>query len=88
MPDFSVLHYLEFAQTDVHRVGDAIQPSHPLPALSSCLQSFPVSGSFPVSQLFTSGGQSNECPFPREPPSYPIKHFKWIIPFNSHSSVK
>ena len=26
---------------------------------SSCLQSFPVSGSFPVSWLFTSGGQSN-----------------------------
>ena len=25
--------------------------------LSSCLQSFPASGSFPVSQLFTSGGQ-------------------------------
>ena len=25
---------------------------------SSCRQSFPVSGSFPVSQLFTSGGQS------------------------------
>ena len=25
---------------------------------SSCLQSFPVSGSFPMSQLFTSGGQS------------------------------
>ena len=25
---------------------------------SSCPQSFPVSGSFPVSQLFTSGGQS------------------------------
>ena len=25
---------------------------------SSCLQSFPVSGSFPVSQLFTAGGQS------------------------------
>ena len=25
---------------------------------SSCLQSFPVSGSFPVSQLFASGGQS------------------------------
>ena len=25
---------------------------------SSCLQSFPSSGSFPVSQLFTSGGQS------------------------------
>ena len=26
--------------------------------LSSCLQSFPASGSFPVSQIFTSGGQS------------------------------
>ena len=30
-PGFPVLHYLpEFAQTHVHRVGDAIQPSHPL----------------------------------------------------------
>ena len=26
---------------------------------SSCLQSFPASGSFPVSQIFASGGQSN-----------------------------
>ena len=31
MPDFPAPHYvLEFAQTHVHRVGDAIQPSHPL----------------------------------------------------------
>ena len=31
MPGFSVLHYLlEFAQTHVHQVNDAIQPSHPL----------------------------------------------------------
>ena len=30
-PGFPVLHYLlEFAQTHVHWVGDAIQPSHPL----------------------------------------------------------
>ena len=30
-PGFPVLHYLlEFALTHVHRVGDAIQPSHPL----------------------------------------------------------
>ena len=30
-PGFPVLHYLlEFAQTHIHRVGDAIQPSHPL----------------------------------------------------------
>ena len=40
MPGFPVLHYLpEFAQTQVHGVGDAIQLSHPLsppslPALS------------------------------------------------------
>ena len=28
---YPALHYLpEFAQTHVHRVGDAIQPSHPL----------------------------------------------------------
>ena len=31
MPDSLVLHYLlEFAQTHVHWVGDAIQPSDPL----------------------------------------------------------
>ena len=31
-PGFPVLHYLpEFAQTHVHWVHDAIQPSHPLP---------------------------------------------------------
>ena len=36
MPGFSVLHYLlELAQTNVHRVGDAIQPSHPLSSPSS-----------------------------------------------------
>ena len=30
-PGFPVLHYRpEFAQSHVHRVGDAIQPSHPL----------------------------------------------------------
>ena len=31
LPGFPVLHYLmEFAQTHVHLVGDAIQPFHPL----------------------------------------------------------
>ena len=31
MPGFPVLYYLlEFAQTHVHCIGDAIQPSHPL----------------------------------------------------------
>ena len=35
MPGFSVHHQcLEFTQTHVHRVGDAIQPSHPLSSFS------------------------------------------------------
>ena len=56
IPGLCVLHYLpEFAQTYVHWVGDAIQPSHPL---SSPSPPFPASGSFPMNQLFTSGGQS------------------------------
>ena len=42
----------------VHWVGDAIQPSHPVIPFSSCPQSFPVSGSFQMSQLSASGGQS------------------------------
>ena len=68
MPGLPVHHQLpEFTQTHVHWVGDAIQPSHPLsfPSLafsvvpsSSRLQSFPASGSFPMNQLFASGGQS------------------------------
>ena len=45
------------AQTHVNQVSDAIQLSHP-PAFSSCLQSVPASGSFPMSQFFASGNQS------------------------------
>ena len=49
----------EPAQAHVHWVGDAIH--HPTISSSvvpfSCLQSFPASGSFPVSQFFASGGQ-------------------------------
>ena len=57
-PGFLVLHHLsEHAQTHVHWVSDAIQPScHIIPF--SCLQSFPASGSFLMSQCFKSGGQS------------------------------
>ena len=39
-------------------VNDAIQPSHPVIDFSSCLQSFPASGSFVISWLFVSGGLS------------------------------
>ena len=57
-PGFLVLHYLpEFAQTHVHWISNTIQPSHPVTS-SSCPQSFPASGSFPTSRLFTSGCQS------------------------------
>ena len=48
----------ELAQTHVHRVGDTIQPFHPVTAFSSRLQSFPASGSFLMSRPFASGGQS------------------------------
>ena len=51
-PDLPVHHHLpEFTQTNVHQVGDAIQPSHHLIPFSSCPQSLPASESFPVSQL-------------------------------------
>ena len=53
IPGFLVFHqFPELAQTHVHRVGDAIQSSHPVIPFSSCLQSFSASGSFPVSQFF------------------------------------
>ena len=57
---FLVQHQLpELAQTHVHRVSDVIQASQPLSSPStSCLQSFPTSGSFPMSQLFALRGQS------------------------------
>ena len=61
MPGFSVLYYLpEFAQTHVHWVGDVIHPTISSSAVpfSSCHLSFPASGSFPISQFFTSGGRS------------------------------
>ena len=63
-PDFPVLHdLLEFGQTHVCWVDDAIQPSHLLsPApFSSCLQHFPVPRSFPMSRLFASGSQSTRA---------------------------
>ena len=58
-PSLPVHHQLlEFTQTQVYRVDDVIQPSHPVIPLSSCLQSFPASGSFQMSQFFISGGPS------------------------------
>ena len=58
-PGLPVHHQLlEFTQTHVHRVGDAIQPSHPLSSPSPPAPNPSQHQSFPVSQLFASGGQS------------------------------
>ena len=58
-PSFPVFHYLlEFAQTHVHWVGDAIQPSHPLSSPSPpTLNLSQHQGLFPTSRLFASSGQ-------------------------------
>ena len=53
---------LEFAKVHVHWVGDGhLTISSSVISSSSCLQSYPGSGSFPMSQRFTSGGQSIEA---------------------------
>ena len=44
--------------TYVRWVSDAITISSSVAPFSSCLQSFPASGSFPVTQFFALGGQS------------------------------
>ena len=50
---------LECTQTHVHWFGDAVQPSHPLSSPSPpALNLSQPSGSFQMSQLFASGGQS------------------------------
>ena len=45
--------------------------------LASCLQSFPASGAFPMSWLFTSGGQSNG-----------VSASAPVLPMNIHSTFK
>ena len=58
-PGFPVHHQLpELTQTHVHRVGDAIQPSHPLLSPSPPAFNLSVLGSFLMNQFFASGGQS------------------------------
>ena len=54
MAGLPVHHQLpEFTQTHVHRVSDAIQPSHPRSSPSPpAPKSLPASESFPMSQLF------------------------------------
>ena len=60
MPGLPIHHQLpELTQTHVHRVSDAIEPSHPLCSPSPpALNLSPASGSFPTSEFFASDGQS------------------------------
>ena len=57
-PGFPVHHQLwEFFQTHIHpTISSSVSP------FSSCLQSFPASGSFQMSQLFAPGGHSIGVP--------------------------
>ena len=58
-PGFPILYHLpEFAQTHVHWVSDAIQPSHSLLSSSPAFNLSQHQDFFPVSWLFASGGQS------------------------------
>ena len=52
MPDFPVHHQLPLNWWCHPTISSSVVP------FSSCLQSFPASGSFQMSQFFTSGGQS------------------------------
>ena len=59
MPGLPVHHQLlKFTETYVHRVTDAIQPSHPLSSPSPLAPNPSQHQSFPMSQLFAWGGQS------------------------------
>ena len=59
VPGLPAHHQLqEFTQTHIHRVGDAIQTSHPLSSLFLPAPNPSQHQSFPMSQLFAWGGQS------------------------------
>ena len=59
MPGLPIHHQApEFTETHVHRVSDAIQPSHPMSSPSPFAPNPSQHESFPMSQLFTWGGQS------------------------------
>ena len=79
-PGFPVHHqHPGLVQTHVHRVDVAIQPPHSSSVVlfSSCLQSFPAPGSFPMSQFFPSSGNSIEVGLSFSPSN----EYSWLISF-------
>ena len=71
MPGFHVLHYLPlFAQTLSQWCHPTISSS--VTPFSSCPQSFPASGSFPMSQFFTSDAKVLELQLQQQ-------SFQWIF---------
>ena len=72
--------------------SDAIQPSHPLSShllipFSSCLQSFPAPGYFPMSQFFASGGQSISFSFSISPSGLISFRIDWFDFLAAQGSV-
>ena len=73
MPGLPVHHHLpEFTQSHVHQVGDTIQPSHPLLSPSPPAPNPSQYRSFPMSPLFTWGGQSTG-----------VSALAWFLPKNT-----
>ena len=72
-PGFPVLHYLLGVCSNSYPLSWWCHPNISSFVTSfSCLQSFPASGSFPMSQLFTSGDQSSGNQFQHQ-------SFQWIF---------
>ena len=73
-----VLHYLpEFVHTLVHWVSDAIQLSHPLSPPSPPTFNLSQHQGLPMSQFFTSGGQTSVLPMNIQD-SFPLGRTSWI----------
>ena len=89
-PGLPVHHQLlEFTQTHVHQVGDAISHLILCVPFSSCPQSLPASESFPMGQLFTWGGQSIGVSAPsKEHPGLISFRMDWLDPFEVQGNLK
>ena len=79
-PGLPVRHQLlELTQAHVHRVGDAIQPSHPLSPPSPALNLSQHQGLFQSTRIFTSCGQS--CNYSFNFSTIPSNEYSGLISF-------